>query len=432
MDPVTPDRTKDVRAAGFVVGIGLLTLGLGLYPLTNLPSVYGADAGSISPWWFVVTLVAGSAVVALRSLHAGGSLVVGTLLLLVDLALGGSVAMLLVIWELIHHAALVGSRRMRIGLLVGVGVVAVLAGVGTAIGESDSRVWISTVLQVAGLGVMPIWWATEVRRGHELAEVSAQKARLEAERADAVALAAERERADAVREERTSMARDLHDVISSHLSAIAIHSGAALAVPPDGERDRAALTAVRREAVASLEEMRTMVGLLRSGSDEPWASPAGLDELPALVERTRDAGLALTVDPHVLAPDGSVAVTAPTPVAQSALRIVQEALTNALRHGAGDAHLELERTGGTLSLVVTNELRDPRAADVDLATPSPGIGLLSMRERTEAMGGTFDAGVRDGVWQVRADLPTDPAGTTGVPELPGQAAGDDAVTEATA
>ncbi|MGC5615970.1 sensor histidine kinase [Georgenia sp. Z1491] len=412
------DHAKDVRAAAFVVGIGLLLLALGLYPITNIPSAYGVDPASISPWWFVLTLAVGGGVVALRGYHAVGALVAGTALLAVDLALGGSIAMLLVIWELLHHAALVGSRRTRIGETVGVGVVATLAGVGVALGESDPRVLIATVLQVGAVGIMPIWWATEVRRGHELAEVSAEKARLEAERADALEIAAQRERTEALREERTAMARDLHDVISSHLSAIAIHSGAALAAPPESVRDREALAQVRREAVASLEEMRSMVRLLRSQADEEWTSPAGLAELPALVERSRAAGLDLTVAPGVIGPGGAANLDVPTAVGRAALRVTQEALTNALRHGAGDGHLELEADDGTLALTVSNELRRPAlvgqggGGDADgpgaaPAVPSPGVGLHTMRERTEACGGTFSAGAHDDMWQVRATFPTE-------------------------
>lgn len=426
-----PESVKDLRAAVLVVAVGLLTMALGLVRISNIPEFYGVHPEDISVWWFVALLLAGGAAVALRGRHPGGALVAGLLLFAADTAIGGSIGLVVVMWELLHHAAFVGSRLLRRVIVVGVVVAAVASALGVAQIDDDPRVWISMALQVAAIGITPVWWALEVRRGTELAEVSAEKARLEGERAEAVALAAERERSEVVREERTAMARDLHDVISSHLSAIAIHSGAALAAPADQGRDRTALTEVRREAVASLEEMRTMVRLLRAEDEDGWASPAGLDELPALVERTRAAGLDLTVDPGVVGPGGTVTVAVPTPVAQSALRVAQEALTNALRHGAGDGHLELDADENELTLVVTNELgRDgaPTGSEGHGAdgagepagpdrrpprTPSPGIGLLSMRERTEGAGGTFTAGANDGVWQVRATFPTDGAALAG-------------------
>ncbi|AEG44889.1 hybrid sensor histidine kinase/response regulator transcription factor [Isoptericola variabilis] len=132
------------------------------------------------------------------------------------------------------------------------------------------------------------------------------------------------------------MARDLHDVIASHLSAIAITSGAALAAPPDAGRDRDALTRVREASLASLAEMRSMIRVLRA--DEPGDDGVGLAATPRLaalddlVAWARDAGLDVTV--HEDGVLGSArAGELPAAVDQAAYRIAREALTNALKHG---------------------------------------------------------------------------------------------------
>jgi signal transduction histidine kinase len=211
------------------------------------------------------------------------------------------------------------------------------------------------------------------------------------------------------------MARDLHDVIASHLSAIAIHSGAALQTPPDAARDRAALEQVRSSAVASLEEMRSMILLLRAGAarDEPGpapvTAPGRLAELGTLVEAARSAGGVVTVvDPEDLA-------HGPLPAAadQALHRIAQEALTNALKHAPrAPVVVRLERSGEHVELTVHD---DGAPAPSPLAEPalSAGTGLLTMRERAEGLGGTLDAGpAPGGGWTVRARVPASAPATS--------------------
>jgi signal transduction histidine kinase len=211
---------------------------------------------------------------------------------------------------------------------------------------------------------------------------------------------AELDRAAAVAAERARMARDLHDVIAGQLSGIAIQSEAALNLPdPDPAVLRRVLTAVRRDSVAALTEMRAMIGLLRSdGADDgdPRTAPAGLDRLDALVETARATGLRVEVDDR--RPDDA---HVPAAVDLAAHRIVQEALTNAAKHAPGsDVRLVLALHDGTLLIELTNDL-------VPGAPPGDGTrtGLLGLAERASAVSGSVQAGPDGGRWRVRATLP---------------------------
>jgi signal transduction histidine kinase len=203
------------------------------------------------------------------------------------------------------------------------------------------------------------------------------------------------------------MARDLHDAVAGNVSAVALHAEAALARPPvaGAERERAALEAVRAAGLASLEEMRAMILLLRAGSGPVAAAPR-LDRLGALVAGARSAGLEVSLDAGELPP-------LPAAVEQAAYRVLQEALTNAVKHAPGGrAEVSAGVAGGRLLLRVDSA--DGRPGN---AAPGAGLGLLTMRERAESLGGRFAAGWADGArsrWSVAAELPVGvPAAVTG-------------------
>ena len=155
--------------------------------------------------------------------------------------------------------------------------------------------------------------------------------------------------------------------------------------------------------MCSSDLMRAMIDLLRTG-DEARTSPARLDELGTLVAGFRGEGMAVTVHGAAELP------SLPAAVDQAAYRIVQEGLANALRHGAdGPVDVTLAHDGGTLRVEVTNDTSAdrPPAGTGEPAGSSSGVGLLTMRERAEALGGTFCAG-RDGHrWRVRAVIPAE-------------------------
>ncbi|SSC24524.1 Signal transduction histidine kinase [Klenkia terrae] len=220
------------------------------------------------------------------------------------------------------------------------------------------------------------------------------------------ALRAERERdagaRAAVAEERTRIAREVHDVVAHNISVMtALADGAGYAIdtaPDQARRAVAQIAGTGREAIA---EMHRLLGVLRTDGDPagPDAPAPGLAQLDALVEQVRAAGLAVTL---------TVSGTpAPLPAtAQLAVhRLVQEALTNTLTHAAGAraARVALGWSAEELVVEVTDDGRGGRPRDPDRP---PGHGLVGMRERFGAWGGTVETGPTDGGgWRVRAALP---------------------------
>jgi signal transduction histidine kinase len=217
-----------------------------------------------------------------------------------------------------------------------------------------------------------------------------------AERARQAAREAEREERLASAEERTRIARDLHDSAGHAVNVILVQAGAArLLLEQDPARSRAALETIEDVARETLVEIDQLVRALRdpAGTDgvEP---PAGLAALGTLVERSRAGGLDVEVvvdGPRRALPPG---------VDQAAYRILREALTNASRHGTGNARVELAYGPTALELLVTNPL--PVGAE---AVNRAGHGIVGMRERALLLGGSLDAGPADGGFRVRALLP---------------------------
>jgi signal transduction histidine kinase len=210
---------------------------------------------------------------------------------------------------------------------------------------------------------------------------------------------AERERRLAAAEERTRIARDLHDSAGHAINVILVQAGAArLLSRQDPERSQAALETIEEVARETLGEIDQLVGALREGarSDETGGKvepPLGLAALETLAARHRSAGLAVTIRAR-----GSRRALSPG-LDQAAYRILQEALTNAARHGNGSAEVEIGFSPGSLELTVTNPAR-PGSASAEA-----GHGIVGMRERATLLGGSLDAGVSDGRFRVRAHLP---------------------------
>jgi signal transduction histidine kinase len=207
---------------------------------------------------------------------------------------------------------------------------------------------------------------------------------------------AERERRLAAAEERTRIARDLHDSAGHALNVILVQAGAArLLSEQDPAESRAAIATIEEVARETVGEIDRLVRVLREDTRDGAAvdPPVGLAGLPTLVERVRATGLDVTVgyrgDRRPLEPA----------VDQAAFRILQEALTNAAQHGDGPAQVELAFEPGSLVLTVVN----PSSSG-----PSPatfGHGLVGMRERAVLLGGTFAAGPSDEGFTVRVRLP---------------------------
>jgi signal transduction histidine kinase len=222
-------------------------------------------------------------------------------------------------------------------------------------------------------------------RRERMAELEERTHRLERD--------AERERQLAVAEERTRIARDLHDSAGHAINVILVHAGAArLLSERDPARARRALETIETVARETLGEIDHLVHALREDDDAGVEPPAGLGALASLVQRHRDAGLdidlTVTGDRHSLGP----------PVDRAAFRILQESLTNALRHGDGQARVQLAYRDDALEIEVTNAVNGEAPQD-------GGHGVVGMQERASLVGGMLDAAPADGVFRVRAELP---------------------------
>ncbi|MET0133885.1 MAG: histidine kinase [Kibdelosporangium sp.] len=190
-------------------------------------------------------------------------------------------------------------------------------------------------------------------------------------------------------EERLHLAREVHDVVAHSLAMINVQAGVGAHIAdkrPDQAKE--ALLAIKEASRLALSDLRATLGVVRSGDRSPVP---GLDRLPELLDATTAAGLTVEVrgEPGEL----------PAPVGFSAYRILQESLTNAVRHarGADAVAIEFVRTETALDLVVTDNGSAP-------AGPA-GNGIRGMRERAEALGGTLTAGPAERGFQVRAVLP---------------------------
>ena len=209
---------------------------------------------------------------------------------------------------------------------------------------------------------------------------------------------AERERRLAAAEERTRIARDLHDSAGHAINVILVQAGAArLLSEKDPARARVAIETIEEVARETVEDIDQFVRVLREDGGSPEAAggvepPLGLGALDTLAERHRAAGLELTVDI-----DGSRPQLA-SGVDRAAYRILQEALTNAARLGTGAVEACVSFAPTRLEITVTNPVTSDSVA-------VSGHGLIGMRERAALLGGNLEAGAEDGVFRVQAWLP---------------------------
>ncbi|MEV5358584.1 histidine kinase [Streptomyces sp. NPDC052693] len=192
--------------------------------------------------------------------------------------------------------------------------------------------------------------------------------------------------------ERTRIARELHDSIGHALTVAVVQAGAARAAGDPAFTDRA-LAAIEETGRAALEDLERVLGVLRE-SGKPARGRPTLADAGRLLESARSSGA--TVDAEVTGPVEAV----PGPVSREGYRILQEALTNVLRHaGAVPVRVRVRIADGTLVLAVRNPL--PAGA----ADPGRGSGLRGIRERAALLGGRARTGPHEGYWQVHAELP---------------------------
>ncbi|ROP64778.1 sensor histidine kinase [Curtobacterium sp. ZW137] len=227
--------------------------------------------------------------------------------------------------------------------------------------------------------------------------------------------AAERQRAD---DERVRIARELHDSVAHSMSLINLQAGVALhlgAALPEQTRD--SLTSIRDTSRQALVELRTILGVLRA-VDGPTGSERnptpGLDRIPDLVARASDAGVDVRLDVH-----GDVGVVGGV-VDRNAFRIVQESVTNVMKHAPEHSAVVLVDVGADLLEISVTDApatasgtaTEPALRRTSAPSREHGNGITGMRERAAAVGGSLDAGpTADGGWRVVARLPIGEAGT---------------------
>jgi signal transduction histidine kinase len=244
-----------------------------------------------------------------------------------------------------------------------------------------------------GQELVVLAWVAAIVAASELARVR----REQWDRSRAERQAAERRRAD---EERLRIARELHDVLAHSVSVINVQAGVGLALlDADPEQARTALTIIKDASKEALGEVRQVLDTLRPPGAAPRAPAPGLDRLPELVEQASGAGLTVETE------RAGSPVKLPAGTDLAAFRIIQEALTNVVRHsGSRTAHIRVDYSPDVLGL---------RVDDAGPATGGDaggsGNGLIGMRERAAALGGTIEAGRRpDGGFRVEAAIPLAP------------------------
>lgn len=305
-------------------------------------------------------------------------------------------------------ALLVLSRRRVLTCAVAVGAAAVYLGAGYPRGPVVASAGLSLVLAVAGGSRLGAWvvgaagFAATVLLGRltgypvglgtsvayaawvVVLLLLGELPRRRAEQFATARRARAAEREAAVGEERLVLARDLHDTIGHSLSLIAVQAGVALHLLDEHpEQARPALTAIRDASKDALDEVRAVLAVLRADEDVPRAPAPTLGRADELLEQARVGGLRVTSQPKSLRES---AFDLPANVDAAAYRVVQEALTNVVRHArATAASVTVRREPDHLEVEVVDD-------GASGAVFEEGRGLLGMRERARALGGTVDVG----------------------------------------
>jgi signal transduction histidine kinase len=303
----------------------------------------------------------------------------------------------------LYSVATAVSRPVVTGLTAAAVLAAVLVGGGLQVAQAA----------VGGVALICLGWlagenmrASRVYAGQQAERAAEQAAAAAAEQAEQVSRA--------LADERAQIARDLHDIVAHAMSVIAVRSGVArMVIDSDPAQARDALAIIEITTRRALHEMRLLVAMLRDPEDLPAElSPVpGLADLDRLVADTAVAGVAAEVDV-----EGEIRPLLPA-ADLSAYRIVQEALTNVVRHaGPTHARVRIGYRPAELSIEVTDD--GPRGqAPRPIARAGGGHGLIGMRERAALFGGKVEAGPYAGGFRVRATLPVDEFDR----DLPGEA-----------
>jgi signal transduction histidine kinase len=261
--------------------------------------------------------------------------------------------------------------------------------------EDDVSALVTVIMSVLAIGGV-VAWGMFVRARRQLVRSLRERAeRAEAEQQLRVEQARQHERA--------RIAREMHDVLAHRISLLSLHAGA-LEFRPDAPPDEVARAAgvIRASAHDALEDLRTVIGILREGADgdDPERPQPTLADIPALIDESRAAGMQVRYDWHLPDP-----VTVPAAVGRNAYRIVQEGVTNARKHAHGaSVDVLLEGAAGEgLTIEVRNRLPVGVAA---AAIPGTGTGIVGLAERASLAGGRLEHGrTASGDYRLWAWLP---------------------------
>lgn len=389
---------RPLRGVAFDVAVSVLVA------LVSLTAAVSQPGG----WAATLVGVAMAAALLFRRTHPSAVTVVVAALALVQVIaewgpLVYDVAVLIALYSVVKY-----GERLRDGVLAGA-----VAAVGVLLAAAQTphviQWWVTALWYALVTGA--VWLVALNVRTRRLYVLSLE------ERATTLEREREAESRAAVAEERTRIARELHDVVAHSMAVMIVQAdGARFMFDRDPAQARTAVKVVADTGRQALEEMRRLVGVLRDagpggGADglvvaaDPEHRRLALTELPDLLTRFGDAGLRIhstvTGAPQALPPGLELTV----------YRVVQEALTNALKHAGVDAGVEV-CLGYTAEAVVVQVVDNGLGRPLVSPTPSGGHGLLGMRERVTVYDGTLTAGPRPvGGWQVdvRLPLPSEPA-----------------------
>lgn len=304
----------------------------------------------------------------------------------------GNVGLLVALYTISVYGEVRFSR-----IALGIGGLGVLMATARYWANSDWRQQITMMVALGAL-VFGVWAFGERRRTRGLYVAQLEERAVQAERDR------DREATLAVTNERTRIAREIHDVVAHGLSIMIVQAdGGLYAADASPEQAKKALATIGDTGRASLTEMRKMLGLLKQDEqneldpNQPRPQP-GVSSLPELVENVREAGL--TVDYEVTGTPRDL----PALLGLTAYRIVQEGLTNTLKHAGPGARTSVTLDFGRemLTVVVTDDGRGGGVAP----SSDPGHGLVGMRQRASISGGTVNAGPKaGGGYEVVAKLP---------------------------
>ncbi|WP_283136235.1 sensor histidine kinase [Rhizohabitans arisaemae] len=314
----------------------------------------------------------------------------------------------------LYTVAAYGDGRRSL-VTAGVGITVLAVGWLVAAADIEPRAAIGWVFFRIGVSVMSAALGESVRSR----QVIAAEAQKRAELAERTREEEARARVDA---ERLRIAREVHDTVAHAIAIINVQSGVtAHVLDKRPEMTREALRAIEQTSSRALREMRAILGVLRDDGDDDGRVPyPGVEQIDELAAKAREAGLDIKLE------ETSPAAALPSTVGSAAYRIVQESITNVVRH-VGPTRVTVVLNSGieALEIRVTDEGRRAApghdSADARLAgrhpsgtggSAKPGRGIVGMRERCHLLGGELDAGpIPGGGFEVRARLPLAPAGS---------------------